>query len=232
MSARVDELRWEPATPGDVVSVGVLLALLAPFAWRTAGTVAAGGHAAALLVALALGVLAADFITGCLHWFADTFFSADTPLIGQAVIAPFREHHRDPLAMTRRSFLRMSHSNVVATSGMLAAVWVWRGVAAPWPPSVFGDAWIVSLSAALWLTNLFHQWAHLAVVPRPVAWLQAAGLILTPARHARHHTASHAGAYCVTTGWLNPLLDRLQAFAAAERLIRALPWARGLNAQR
>ena len=54
-------------------------------------------------------------------------------------------------------------------------------------------------------------------MPRPVAWLQGAGLILTPARHARHHTASHAGAYCVTTGWLNPLLDRLQAFAAAER---------------
>ena len=49
---------------------------------------------------------------------------------------------------------------------------------------------------------------------------------------ARHHTASHAGAYCVTTGWLNPLLDRLQAFAAAERLIRALPWARGLSAPR
>ena len=139
-----DEMGWERSTGGDVVGVGVLLALLAPYACRTVEAAAAGGHGIALGVALVLGVLAADFITGCLHWFADTFFAEDTPLIGQAVIESFREHHRDPLAMTRRSFLRLSHANVIATSLMLVAVWCWRGVVAPSPaPSVFTDAFII-----------------------------------------------------------------------------------------
>ncbi|MFN8642326.1 MAG: fatty acid desaturase CarF family protein [Candidatus Binatia bacterium] len=89
-------------------------------------------------------------------------------------------------------------------------------------PSIFGAAWLTSLSVALWLTSQFHKWAHVARVPRPVRWLQASGVILTPARHARHHAASHGRGFCVTTGWLNPLLDRLQAFSTAERLIRAV----------
>ena len=108
MSPRADDVRWERATVGDVVAASVLLALLAPFAYRTTVALAAGGHGVALAVALLLGVLTADFLTGCLHWLADTFFAEDTPLIGRAVIEPFREHHRDPLAMTRRSFLRVS----------------------------------------------------------------------------------------------------------------------------
>jgi ubiquitin-conjugating enzyme E2 variant len=214
-------MRWEPATGGDVVGVGVLVALLASFVYRTAAA-AAGGHGAALVVALVLGVLAADFISGCLHWFADTFFAEDTPLIGRTLIESFREHHRDPLAMTRRSFLRMSHANVVATSVMLVAVWCLRVVAPSPDPSVFTDAFIMSLACALWWTNQFHKWAHLPRVPRAVAWLQASGLILSPARHARHHAASHGREFCVTTGWLNPLLDGAQVFTAAERVIRAL----------
>jgi ubiquitin-conjugating enzyme E2 variant len=211
----------ERTTAADVIALLVLGALLAPFAWRIGVAVAAGGHGVPLLLALLLGILAADLITGVLHWFADTFFSAHTPLIGPALIEPFREHHREPLAMTRRSFLRGSHANVLATTALLLAVWVWRLVAVP-APSLFADAWLTSLSIALWLTNQFHKWAHVSRVPAPVRWLQAAGLILTPARHARHHAACHDGGFCVTTGWLNPLLDRLQTFRTAERLIRAI----------
>lgn len=211
----------EHATAGDVLALLVLAALLAPFAWRTGLAVAAGGHGVSLLLALLLGILAADLITGVLHWCADTFFTEDTPVLGLAVIQPFREHHREPLAMTRRTFLRGSHANVLATTAMLLAVWTWRLVAAP-APTVFTDAWLTSLAIALWLSNQFHKWAHVARVPAPVRGLQATGLILTPARHARHHTAGHDGGYCVTTGWLNPLLDRLHTFATAERLVRAV----------
>lgn len=226
MARRPDDVRWEAATVYDVVALGILLALLLPVVSRTVAAVA-GGDGGRLVVALLLGLLAADFVTGCLHWLADTFFSEDTPLIGPAVIAPFRLHHRDPLAMTRQSFLRVSHSNVVATSAMLAAFWGWR--ATDTAPTPFADAWIASLACALWLTNQIHQWAHVAQPPRPVAWLQACGLILTPARHAQHHAASHARAYCVTTGWLNPLLDGVGVFTTAARLIHALQRPRALD---
>jgi ubiquitin-conjugating enzyme E2 variant len=213
--------RFERATAGDVATAGVLLVLLAPFAGHAARVIAAGGHASTLVVAGLLGVVAADFVTGFLHWLCDTFFAEDTPVIGRAVIAPFREHHRDPLAMTRRAFLRVSNSNVVATSVTLAAVWAWRA-ARGGSPSAFADAWITSLACALWLTNQLHKWAHVARVPRPIAWLQAAGLVLPPGHHARHHAASDGRAFCVTTGWLNPLMDGARIFRTAERIVRAV----------
>jgi ubiquitin-conjugating enzyme E2 variant len=225
MSSRGD---GERATVGDVATAAALLVLLAPFAARTVGVAVTGSHAPALVGAVVLGVVAADFVTGFLHWLCDTFFAEDTPFIGRAVIEPFREHHRDPLAMTRRAFLRVSNSNVVATSVMLVAVRCWRAGATA-PPSVFTDAWITSLACALWLTNQLHKWAHVAHVPRPVARLQALGLILRPTHHARHHAASHGRAFCVTTGWLNPLLDGAHVFEALERLIRVLGRIPGLR---
>jgi ubiquitin-conjugating enzyme E2 variant len=218
---------WEPATGFDVVSALVLVILLTPFALATASNVTAGDGLPWIALATLLGLAASDFITGTLHWLCDTFFAEDTPIIGPAVIESFREHHRDQLAMTRRAFLRVSNSNVVATSLVLVLVWVARLVA-PGPPSVFVDAWITTLACALTLTNQFHKWAHLPHVPRIVARLQALGLILGPAEHARHHRGNHSRAYCVTTGWLNPLLDGIHFFGASERVIewigRVLTW--------
>jgi ubiquitin-conjugating enzyme E2 variant len=214
-----DPARWEPATKADVAAAGVLLALLAPFAGHTLRALSTGTHGCMLAGAALAGVVAADFVTGFLHWLCDTFFAEDTPVIGPAVIEPFREHHRDPLAMTQRAFLRVSNSNVVATCVMLASVFAWRALRGG-PPSAFVDAWITSLACALWLTNQLHKWAHVPRVPGSVAWLQRARLILPPAHHARHHTAADGRAFCVTTGWLNPLMDGARVFRTAERLVR------------
>lgn len=221
MSTERDRGEWEAATVSDVVAALVLLALLAPFVRGTASAVASGRDAALFAGAVVLGIVAADFITGFLHWLCDTYFAEDTPIVGPAIIEPFREHHRDPRAMTRRAFLRLSNSNVIATSIVLAGIWGWRATH-PGPPSLLADVWITSLAAALWLTNQFHKWAHVAQVPRSVAWLQAAGLILNPVRHARHHLSHDGRAFCVTTGWLNPLLDRVGVFRGMERAIRAV----------
>ena len=43
-----------------------------------------------------IGYLAADFLSGTVHWFCDTFFNAKTPLIGRFLIQPFRDHHSQP----------------------------------------------------------------------------------------------------------------------------------------
>jgi ubiquitin-conjugating enzyme E2 variant len=55
-----------------------------------------------------------------------------------------------------------------------------------------------------------------------VRWLQRRRLVLTPAAHAVHHRAAHAGGYCVTTGWLNPLADRLRLFDRLDLAVAAL----------
>jgi len=181
-----------------------------------------GPAAVALVIAAALaGVLACDLAAGVVHWACDTFFRETTPILGPALIAPFREHHRDPLAMTCRSFLDVNSSNFFGVLPLLAYA-AWRDVTlAGNAPALFGHACLLAFAAAAVLTNQFHKWAHAPAVPALVRRLQRAHLVLPPRAHARHHRASHGSAFCVTGGWLNPLLDRLDFFGRLERAIRA-----------
>jgi len=83
--------------------------------------------------------------------------------------------------------------------------------------SAFLHLTLVSLAASVFATNLFHRWAHVETPPRAIQLLQKGGLVLSPAQHAVHHQQSHDRAYCVTSGWLNPLLDRAGFFRALDR---------------
>jgi hypothetical protein len=220
MSSKPSGIGRETATVGNVVAAAVCLSAVAPFVQRAVAAGIAGEQPGALLAAVLLGVVAADLSSGLIHWGCDTFFAEDTPVIGRALIGPFREHHRDPLAITRRTFLRLSSSNFLGSTGVLGAVWgvgALIGVAA----SPLFDAWAATLTLGLAVTNQIHKWAHLPRVPRAVAWLQRVRLLLSPSGHGRHH-ASGEGAFCITTGWLNPALDRLGVFARLERLVDTL----------
>jgi hypothetical protein len=84
----------------------------------------------------------------------------------------------------------------------------------------FAESFLVFLSIAVMATNQLHKWAHADRVPRAVVWLQRKRLILPPDHHARHHAPPYAGAYCVTTGWLNHILDPLAFFPRLEGLAR------------
>src|SRR5262245_89910 len=220
MASKPSGIAREAATLGNVVAAGVFLAAIAPFVYRAVEAGITGDQPAALIGGALLGAVAADLASGLVHWACDTFFAEDTPVIGRALILPFREHHRDPLALTRRTFLRVSASNFLGSTGVLAVVWLLGtsiGVAA----SPLFDVWATILTGSLAVTNQIHKWAHLPRAPRPIAWLQSVRLILTPSGHHRHH-ATGAGAFCITTGWLNPALARLAAFAALERMIDVL----------
>jgi ubiquitin-conjugating enzyme E2 variant len=164
-----------------------------------------------LVAVAALAWLAADLVSGLVHWLCDTFFAEDTPFVGRAVIEPFREHHRDPLAITRRGFTGVNGANCAVVLPVLAlAAW-----GEPSPRHVF----VLAFGFGVCLTNQFHKWAHAPRVPRAAVWLQRAGLIVPPAHHARHHRHG-TSAFCVASGWCNPLLDRTAVFARLERAIR------------
>ncbi|MGH7804457.1 MAG: fatty acid desaturase CarF family protein [Candidatus Binatia bacterium] len=166
------------------------------------------------LAALPLGLLAADFGSGFVHWACDTFFDEDTPVLGRTIIYGFREHHRDPLAMTRHGFLELNGASGYVLVPIVA------GVLASGSLGPFGDAFVLVFAAGTALTNLFHRWAHSQSAPPLARFAQRHGWILSPQHHAVHHAPPHRRAYCVTTGWANCALDRVELWARAERWIR------------
>jgi ubiquitin-conjugating enzyme E2 variant len=173
------------------------------------------------LAAVMVGFVAADFVSGVVHWAADTWGSPEWPIIGQALIRPFREHHVDPKEITRHDFIE--------TNGNNCAISVPVGVAAvllPQGPGLvfnfFAATFTGSLIVWVLLTNQFHKWSHLDAPPRVIALLQRMNLILPRDHHDVHHRAPYAKYYCITVGWMNEPLHRIRFFAALERIISAL----------
>jgi hypothetical protein len=162
---------------------------------------------------------AADLGAGLLHWFADTFFAPSTPVIGSSLILAFREHHRDPRGIARRGIIEASGLNCFACIVILSVALVFD---ASTPAGQAGGIALLWFTLAIALTNLFHRWAHSERVARPVAWLQRKRWILSPERHALHHSGAHERSFCVTTGWLNPLFDRIRFFQRLEFAVRWL----------
>ncbi len=162
-----------------------------------------------MLVAALLGVALADLGTGLVHWAADSFGSERTPILGRAVIGPFREHHRDPAAIVRHSFLEVTGNNALVVSPIVFAI----GLHAPRVGESAAVAIGIAAAAGLVITavvsNQLHRWAHMVRVPRFVAWLQRHRVILSRVEHSRHHRGAHDCGYCVANGWMNPVLDRL-----------------------
>lgn len=183
--------------------------LLAWNGWRLLGDVSDVPRALLLAPAAVLGYLLADLASGFVHWFGDSCFEPGTPVLGRLLIAPFREHHEDPLAMVRHGFLEL-HGN----SGLVVApllLWMtWGRSASPLNGAGFlAQASLLSFGIAALATNQFHRWAHDPTPPRVARWLQRHKLILPPERHARHHRPPHDNGFCVTVGWGNAILDPL-----------------------
>ena len=166
----------------------------------------------ALLAGLLVGALAADLVTGLVHWGCDTWGDEETPWIGSSLIRWFRAHHREPRAMLEHDWIEVNGAPAVAAS---AAFLVLPFLGSQ---SVFGCAVAWSLIGTAALANQFHQWAHMGSPPLLVRKLQRSGLILSRVRHARHH-ARHTGGYCISTGWLNGLLDATGFWRVLERSI-------------
>ena len=56
------------------------------------------------LVIVAAG-LAADLLSGLVHWGADTWGRETLPVLGRRFLRPFRVHHINPADFLRRDFI-------------------------------------------------------------------------------------------------------------------------------
>lgn len=166
-----------------------------------------------------IAYIAADFVSGFVHFVGDTFGHEKMPWIGPNFIHPFREHHVDPRAITRHDFVETNGNNCIVCIPTALAVWyflpasteLWANLAATF--SSWFMIWI-------FMTNQFHKWSHLENPPGWIQVLQRWRLILSPEHHDVHHTAPFDKYFCITTGWMNPILYRLRFFPIVESTVR------------
>ena len=203
-----------PHRPWAVVALegGSLLAFAIYAGWLAGRLFEAASGALDLLTLLASGVvgwLLADLLTGLVHWAGDTLGSERTPVLGPSFIAPFREHHDDPQAMVAHGTVELVGSTALLALPSLVPVThlvAFEGQGAL--RLALGGVLLATLLGVV-VTNLVHRWAHMDRPPAVAALLQRAGLILTPARHERHHTAPFDGWFCISSGLLDGLLMRI-----------------------
>lgn len=181
--------------------------------WARAGL----GTALAVAVAAFAGFVAADLASGLVHALCDNLGSVDTPVVGQKFIRSFREHHVDPMDMTRGDFVRVNADNFLACLPVVVPTVLWLDVAR----HPYVATFVLALSLVVIMTNQIHKWAHMPEVPGAVRALQRRGLILSPEHHQVHHTAPFDTHYCITSGITNEPLARIGFWPV---LLRGCRW--------
>lgn len=167
-----------------------------------------------VLPGLAFGWLLSDLTSGAMHFLADHCGREDWPVVGRAILRPFREHHREPRAILEHGFLERNGNNALVV--VLAVGWMPVVVDARSLPGLLLS--VGALSWGLWtvLTNQIHAWAHAEEVPASVRFAQRLGLFLSREQHELHHRPPYRSHYCITSGLFDRLLapreDRRETF--------------------
>lgn len=179
--------------------------------------------AVVIVVGAPVAWILADFVSGLIHWFADTYGSDDTPLFGPWLIKPFRQHHQYARDIcTHNLVLTIGNSCTVAApfqAGVLYLLLSDEDVS--FTKAAF--SFVFNLFAmAMVATNVLHKWAHAETTNWLISRLQRSRVFLSPAHHHLHHTKPFDSNYCITNGWLNPLLERIRFFRSLEATLSAI----------
>jgi plasmanylethanolamine desaturase len=160
------------------------------------------------------GLCLADFISGLVHWSADTYGSPTMPIFG-GFVRTFREHHADQLDITRHDFIETNGDVCIFSSPVHLTLLCFV-------ENAFALCCVLGVFVGSYTNSQIHKWAHAANRPWPVRLCQRARLLLSPVHHSRHHSGPHLTHYCITTGWMNGLLDSVGFFRKLEWLLLKL----------
>ena len=170
------------------------------------------------------GLCLADLFSGLVHWSADTYGNPQMPIFG-GFVRTFREHHADQTAITRHDFIETNGDACIFSSPVHFVFLCWLED----PLALFC---LLGVFVGSYFNSQIHQWAHTKNRPWPVRWLQAVRGLNSPSHHAKHHSGPHLTHYCITNGWMNPLLDSIGFFRKLEWLLLKLGLERSnLNEQ-
>ncbi|ESO85070.1 hypothetical protein LOTGIDRAFT_221531 [Lottia gigantea] len=175
-----------------------------------------------VLISAVLGIVTADFMSGLVHWGADTWGSVDLPIIGKTLLRPFREHHIDPTSITRHDFIETNGDNfAIVIPGLAYIAYGFTFHSLEVIQSNTNTYWYIFLLAIfISITNQCHKWSHTYFgLPRYITIFQDLHIILPRKHHRIHHVSPHETYFCITTGWLNYPLEAIRFWPVLENVI-------------
>jgi ubiquitin-conjugating enzyme E2 variant len=204
----------------EIASITFVFGSLIWIAWRIGAATSDIGDVTGLTFAALTGYIISDFVSGFVHWAGDTVGDESTPVFGPNFVRPFRYHHVDPEDIARHDFIETNGNNCIVASPVLVLVLLMM----PQTTGLLYYTGVVIAFTAFFIicTNQFHKWAH---TKNPAGWvraLQRARLILSPEHHSIHHSAPRDKYYCITVGWMNPVLEKLRFFRFCEAAIKRI----------
>ena len=134
-------------------------------------------------------VLAADFLSGLLHWLEDAYGREHWPITGKLITRPNILHHHDPAYFTRHGWFESAQVLLVIGLAVLLGAWALDLV-----------SWEIILVVAIGVNaNEIHKWTHQSRRKngRLVSWLQDLGVLQSAEHHANHHRGEKRAAF----GW-------------------------------
>jgi len=173
------------------------------------------------LCAWVLSMFVSDFFSGMVHWAADTWGSLETPVVGQTFIRSFREHHLAPVAICKHDVFEVNGDNCMLVLPFL----IITSFVTPKQDDVyflFVHTFLVVTVFWVAITNQIHKWTHTYKLPYYVKLMMDMGMMLSKKDHAVHHRNPFDKYYCITTGWLNPVLANINFWTRLEAVITLL----------
>lgn len=160
------------------------------------------------------GLCLADLVSGLVHWSADTYGSPTMPIFG-GFVRTFREHHADQVDITRHDFIETNGDVCIFSCPVHFALLLWV-------QSAFALFVVLGVFVGSYTNSQIHKWAHSPEPPWLVRACQRTRVFLSPRHHSRHHSGPHLTHYCITTGWMNGVLDTVGFFRKLEWLLLKL----------
>lgn len=174
-----------------------------------------------IICQLILCYIVADFITGVVHHFEDTWGLPSWPLIGRTVIVDNINHHKMPLQIGDGSTFwgRTGYSFMLA--GVVFLIM--------WPLGLLYWQVIVTGIIACF-GNEVHCYAHRKasdvtdskIIQFTVKLLHEMAIIQLPQHHAKHHRGAHDTCFCTISNLVNPVLERIRFWKSLEWVVSKL----------
>ncbi len=164
-----------------------------------------------IILKIFICILIADFVTGVIHWWEDTYGNPNWKYLGKIMVLPNLEHHIRPREFLKGTFwFRIKES--VYISLILLFVFL-----------VFGwiNVYTIFLVLYMPLANEIHAITHRTDKEngKLICLIQKTGLIQSRKNHGLHHSNPYNINFCVMTNYVNPILNFFDFWNRLEKLI-------------